>query len=108
MNLRSGRLPFQVQVVDSPATVTAHAGLPLVIEAFRSLSLPAAIEQHLHFKQRLRGYSETTCIETLVALLKGFGLGLCGPQVMHYENAPLFPKGYHLARQNPAADAPGR
>ncbi len=30
------------------------------------------------------------------------------PQVMHYENAPLFPKGYHLARQNPAADAPGR
>ena len=21
------------------------------------------------------------------------------PQVMHYENAPLFPKGYHLARQ---------
>lgn len=26
-------------------------------------------------------------------------------QVMHYENAPLFPKGYYLARQNPAADA---
>ena len=22
------------------------------------------------------------------------------PQVMHYENAPLFPKGYHLSRQN--------
>ncbi len=26
-------------------------------------------------------------------------------QVMHYENAPLFPKGYYLARQNPAAGA---
>ena len=25
------------------------------------------------------------------------------PQVMHYENAPLFPKGYHLSRQSPAA-----
>lgn len=24
-------------------------------------------------------------------------------QVMHYENAPLFPKGYHLARQNPGS-----
>ncbi len=28
------------------------------------------------------------------------------PQVMHYENAPLFPKGYHLARQNPSAALP--
>jgi putative endonuclease len=28
-------------------------------------------------------------------------------QVMHYENAPLFPKGYYLARQNPAKDAAG-
>jgi putative endonuclease len=28
------------------------------------------------------------------------------PQVMHYENAPLFPKGYHLARQNTAAPQP--
>jgi putative endonuclease len=25
--------------------------------------------------------------------------GRLPPQVMHYENAPLFPKGYHLARQ---------
>jgi len=28
------------------------------------------------------------------------------PQVMHYENAPLFPKGYHLARQNPSPALP--
>ena len=28
------------------------------------------------------------------------------PQVMHYENAPLFPKGYHLSRQSPAAALP--
>lgn len=29
------------------------------------------------------------------------------PQVMHYENAPLFPKGYHLARQGPGNGAHG-
>lgn len=29
------------------------------------------------------------------------------PQVMHYENAPLFPKGYHLARQGPVAGSGG-
>lgn len=27
------------------------------------------------------------------------------PQVMHYENAPLFPKGYYLARQGPPGGA---
>jgi putative endonuclease len=27
------------------------------------------------------------------------------PQVMHYENAPLFPKGYHLARQTGSTPA---
>lgn len=30
------------------------------------------------------------------------------PQVMHYENAPLFPKGYHLARQNTVVGRPGQ
>lgn len=29
------------------------------------------------------------------------------PQVMHYENAPLFPKGYHLARQGPSNGTAG-
>ena len=28
-------------------------------------------------------------------------------QVMHYENAPLFPKGYYLARQNTVIRTPG-
>lgn len=58
MNLRAGRLGYQVQLTDSPAAVTAHAGLPLVIEAFRALGLPQVIRQHLHFKQRVRGYAE--------------------------------------------------
>jgi hypothetical protein len=73
MNLRAGRLPFQVQIVDSPATVTAHAGLPLVIEGFRALGLASAVREQVHFKQRLRGYSEATCVETLVALLAAGG-----------------------------------
>ena len=30
--------------------------------------------------------------------------GRLPPQVMHYENAPLFPKGYYLARQGPSAN----
>jgi hypothetical protein len=53
--------------------VTAHAGLPLVIEAFRALGLPEAIERHMALKRRRRGYSEASCIETLVALLASGG-----------------------------------
>jgi hypothetical protein len=83
MNLRAGRLRFQVQLSDSPAAVTAHAGLPLVIEAFRALELPQAIRDHLHFKQRVRGYSEVTCIETLVALLAAGGECVDDVRMLH-------------------------
>jgi len=83
MNLRSGRLRFQVQLTDSPAAVTAHAGLPLVIEAFRALGLPQAIREHLHFKQRVRGYSEVTFVETLVALLAAGGECVDDVRVLH-------------------------
>ena len=83
MNLRSGRLPFQVQLTDAPAAVTAHAGLPLVIEAFRALGLPRAIREHLHFKQRVRGYAEATCVETLVALLAAGGECVDDVRVLH-------------------------
>ena len=83
MNLRTGRLPFQVQIVDSPATVTAHAGLPLVIEGFRALGLATAVREHVHFKQRLRGYPEAMCVETLVALLAAGGEGVDDVRVLH-------------------------
>jgi len=67
VSLRAGRLPFQVQIVDSPATVTAHAGLPLVIEGFRALGLATAVREHVHFKQRLRGYPEAMCVPRSLA-----------------------------------------
>lgn len=44
-----------------------------MIEAFRALRLPAAIRARLGFKQRVSGYSEVTCIETLVPLLAAGG-----------------------------------
>jgi len=89
MNLRSGRLRFQVQLTDSPAAVTAHAGLPLVIEAFRALGLPQAIHEHLHFKQRVRGYSEVTFLETLVALLAAGGECVDDVRLLHADRGLL-------------------
>lgn len=83
MNLRPGRLPFQVQIVDQPAAVTAHAGLPLVIEGFRALGLATAVREHVHFKQRLRGYPEAMCVETLVALLAAGGECVDDVRILH-------------------------
>jgi len=36
MSLRQGLLSFKIELVDTPEKVTAHAGLPLVLEALRS------------------------------------------------------------------------
>jgi hypothetical protein len=36
MSLRQGLLPFKIELVDTPDKVTAHAGLPLALEALRS------------------------------------------------------------------------
>ncbi|MBI5837167.1 MAG: IS1380 family transposase [Candidatus Eisenbacteria bacterium] len=83
MNLRQARLPFQVQLVDSADFLTAHAGLPLLLEAFRALGLRDAVHRHFNFKQRARGYSEATCIETLVALLAAGGECVDDVRVLH-------------------------
>jgi hypothetical protein len=40
----------------------------LVVQAFRSLGLPASIERHLHIKQRDRRYDEATMVESFVVL----------------------------------------
>jgi len=73
MTLRSGCLPFQVDVVDEAAGVTALAGVPLVIEAFRRWGLGAAVRQRVRLKRRRRGHDEASCVETLVALLAAGG-----------------------------------
>jgi hypothetical protein len=52
--------------------VTALAWLPLVIEGFRALGLAAAVREHAHLEQRLRGYPEAVCVETLRAFLGRF------------------------------------
>jgi len=40
----------------------------MVVGAFRSLGLPAAIQEPVHITDRERGYDETTYVESLVVL----------------------------------------
>ena len=48
--------------------LTALGGLPLVVQAFRSLGLPGSVKQHLVVKERQRGYDEATFVESFVLL----------------------------------------
>ena len=61
-------LPFQLDPEPATETLTSYGGAALVAQAFRSLGLPQAIEQHVGIKQRERGYDEATFIESFVIL----------------------------------------
>ena len=59
---------FEIDPKPLGEELTALGGVPLVVRAFRSLGLPAAIQEHVHIKQRERGYDEATYVESLVVL----------------------------------------
>lgn len=61
-------LLFEIDPQPLTETLTAWGGVALVVQAFRSLGLPASIEQHLHIKQRDRGYDEASMVESFVVL----------------------------------------
>jgi hypothetical protein len=43
-------------------------GAALLLQAFRSLGLPRSVGQHVHVKQRDRGYDEASMVESFVVL----------------------------------------
>ncbi|MHB1700076.1 MAG: hypothetical protein ACYCSN_08030 [Acidobacteriaceae bacterium] len=62
--------PLLFEIDDEPLeeTLTGLGGVPLVVQAFRSLGVPARVRQHVHIKQRERGYDEATMVESFVVL----------------------------------------
>jgi hypothetical protein len=49
-------------------SLTALVGIPLLVQAFRSLGLPASVKRNVSVKQRERGYDEATFVESFVIL----------------------------------------
>ena len=49
------RLPFEIDERFDPSLVTAHAGVPLVIELFRQVGAAQVVNGQVHIKQRQRG-----------------------------------------------------
>ena len=61
-------LLFEIDSEPLAETLTAWGGVPLVVQAFRSLGVPASVQQHVQTKQRERGYDEATMVESFVVL----------------------------------------
>ena len=61
-------LLFEVDPKPLEETLTALGGIPLVVQAFRSLGLPGSVQQHVTVKERERGYDEATFVESFLIL----------------------------------------
>jgi hypothetical protein len=61
-------LLFEVDPEPLPEMLTALGGIPLVVQALRSLGLPQSVKEHVRVKERERGYDEATFLESFVIL----------------------------------------
>ena len=61
-------LLFEIDPEPLAETLTAWGGVPLVVQALRSLGVPSSVLRHVHLKQRERGYDEATMVESFVVL----------------------------------------
>ena len=70
-------LLFELDPEPLKETLTGLGGIPLVVQAFRSLGLPQSVEEHVRVKQRQRGYDDATLVESFV-ILNAAGGRRCG------------------------------
>ena len=61
-------LLFDIDPEPIPEMLTALGGVPLLVQTFRSLGLPAQGREHVRIKERERGYDEATMVESFVVL----------------------------------------
>lgn len=63
-----GEFLFQLDPEPLEESVTAYAGIPLFLQAARSLDVPGRVKQHLQLKQRQRGLDEGGYVESFLVL----------------------------------------
>jgi hypothetical protein len=64
----SGRLNFEIDTELEPGLITARAGVPSLVEAFRLTGTAAVVERTVKLKKRKRGLSSSEMAESFFAL----------------------------------------
>jgi hypothetical protein len=62
------RLPFELDVRAEAGALTAHGGVPLLIEAFRTSGAAAVVDEQVAIKRRKRGLPPSQLVEGLFSL----------------------------------------
>ena len=65
---RKNRLPFELDDQIDDTLITAHAGIPLLAELFRSCGAAEVMDRRAWPKQRQRGLTAAQTAESLVTL----------------------------------------
>jgi len=63
-----GEFLFQLDAEPLEECVTAYGGIPLFVQAARSLDVAGRVQQHLQIKQRQRGLDEAGYVESFLVL----------------------------------------
>ena len=63
-----GELLFALDPEPLEETVTAYGGIPVFLQAARSLDMGGLTRRHLHVKQRQRGFDEASYVESFLVL----------------------------------------
>jgi len=62
------RLPFELDQRVETGLITAHGGVPLLVEAFRTSGAAAVLDASVVIKRRQRGLTPSQLVEGLLAL----------------------------------------
>ena len=62
------RVPFELDVRAEAGALTAHGGVPLLIEAFRTSGAAAVVDEQVAIKRRKRGLPPSQLVEGLFSL----------------------------------------
>lgn len=61
-------LPFDYDEQGAEENLTSWSGVPVLLQAFRSLGVPQSVKRHVSVKQRERGLDEASYVESFVIL----------------------------------------
>jgi len=73
MASKTGLLPYTIEIVEDASAMTAHAGLPLVLETMRKLGVSANLDAELGLRQRNHGATDSAKSESIVLLMAAGG-----------------------------------